>query len=131
MNRMYASLLPFVVSAPLLGGPAQDSRPAPLVFTHVTVVDANDEPPEPDMTVVVTGDRITALGKTGKVTVPKDAQVVDATGKYLIPGLWDMHVHLHGKEVLFPLFIANGVTGVRQMGGGPHQADRSVAQADH
>ncbi len=121
MNRMYAPLLPFVVSALLLGGPAQDSRPAPLVFTHVTVVDANDELPKPDMTVVVTGDRITALGKTGKVTVPKDAQVVDATGKYLIPGLWDMHVHLHGKEVLFPLFIANGVTGVRQMGGGPHQ----------
>jgi len=74
------------------------------------------------MTVVVTDDRITAIGKTGKVPVPKDARITDAPGKYLIPGFWDMHVHntrdqSWGKTVFLPLFIANGVTGVRDMGG--------------
>jgi imidazolonepropionase-like amidohydrolase len=69
--------------------------------------------------VVVVGNRIAALGKTGKVRVPKGAQVVDATGKYLIPGLWDMHVHVFAKRSQekydFPLFIANGVTSIREM----------------
>src|SRR5262249_3950670 len=67
-----------------------------------------------DRTVVITGDRITALGKSGEVDMPADAQVVDAAGKFLIPGLWDMHVHMAGKEFL-TLFLANGVTGIRDM----------------
>jgi imidazolonepropionase-like amidohydrolase len=94
----------------------------PLVFTHVSVIDMTGTPPKPDMTVIVVGNRITALGKTGKVRAPRYAQIIDATGKYLIPGLWDMHVHMDAygsrKEVeLFPLFIANGVIGIRDMGG--------------
>jgi imidazolonepropionase-like amidohydrolase len=94
-----------------------------LVFTHVTVIDvaATDSRRalKPDHTVVITGSRIDAMGKTGKIRVPAGAQVVDASGKFLIPGLWDMHVHalLEGRpEYFFPLFIANGVTGVRDMG---------------
>jgi len=99
------------------------TQPMPLVFTHVTVIDATGAPVQPDMTVVITKGRITALGKTGTITIPPEAQVVDATGKFLIPGLWDMHVHIAsdanpgGKETCLPLFIANGVTGVRDMGG--------------
>jgi len=97
--------------------PAQPQPPAqakPLVFTHVTVIDATGAPAKPDMTVVMTGDRITELGKSGKVRVPKDAQVVDATGKFLIPGLWDMHVHTANDDFI-TMFIANGITGVRDM----------------
>jgi hypothetical protein len=90
----------------------------PLVFIHVTVIDATGAPPQPDMTVVITGDRIAEIGLTQHVRVPDEAHVVDATGKFLIPGLWDMHVHWYLKDFL-PLFIANGVTGVRQMGGMP------------
>jgi len=76
------------------------------------------------MTVVITGSRISAIGETSKVRVPQDAQVVDATGKFVIPGLWDMHVHWYLKDYL-PLFIANGVTGIRLMWGGPmHHAWR-------
>ncbi|MGH9913929.1 MAG: amidohydrolase family protein, partial [Pyrinomonadaceae bacterium] len=71
------------------------------------------------MTVVITGGRISEIGKTGKVRLPKDAQVVDATGKFLIPGLWDMHAHWSQKEYL-PLFTANGVTGTRIMWGFPY-----------
>ncbi len=69
------------------------------------------------MTVVIIGNRITTLGKSGKVKIPTGARVIEGTGKYLIPGLWDMHVHTGQKEIFFPLYIANGVTGVRDMGG--------------
>ena len=87
-----------------------------LVFTHATVIDATGAPAKRDYAVVITGDRITDIGETAKVAVPRGARVVDASGKFLIPGLWDMHVHPQGKEYL-ALFIANGVTGVRVMWG--------------
>ena len=86
-----------------------------LVFTHVTLIDATGADAKPDMTVVIVEGRIDALGRSGKIRLPKNAQVVDASGKFLIPGLWDMHVHQWNKEAFFPLFIANGVTGVRDM----------------
>jgi imidazolonepropionase-like amidohydrolase len=73
-----------------------------------------------DQTVVVTGNRISAIGQTGKVKLPEGAQIVDAGGRYLIPGLWDMHVHALNPgrpEYFFNMFVANGVTGVRDMGG--------------
>lgn len=96
----------------------------PLAFTHVTLIDATGAPKRQDMTVVVVGSRIRDVGPTARIAVPKDARVVDASGKYLIPGLLDMHVHLFSnasrpatnlKEWAFPLFVANGVTGVRDM----------------
>ena len=92
---------------------------SPLVFTHVTVIDVTGALSRTDMTVIVAGHHITAVGKAGKVRIPKDAQVVDASGKFMIPGLWDMHIHSftdNGWEWLFPLLIANGVTGVRELG---------------
>jgi imidazolonepropionase-like amidohydrolase len=95
-----------------------------LVFTRVNVIDATGTPAQPDMTVVIQGQQIIDLGKNGRVPIPQNAQIVDARGKYLIPGLWDMHVHeifgewLPQDEQVIPLlFVANGVTGVRDMGG--------------
>src|SRR5947209_7309868 len=90
----------------------------PLAFTHATVIDMTGAKPESDMTVVIEGNRIAALGKTGRVRIPKDAQIINASGKFLIPGLWDMHVHTLREDRLatfFPLFVANGVTSVRDM----------------
>ena len=86
----------------------------PLAFTDVTVIDVAGGTAEPGMTVVVTGDRITGVGPSVEVEVPADAAVIDARGKYLIPGLWDMHTHHSWHS--FGLHIANGVTGVRDMG---------------
>jgi imidazolonepropionase-like amidohydrolase len=112
-----------IVVLSLLAAPlsAQPQPQAPFAFTHVTVIDATGAPPQADMVVVISGERITALGASGKVELPPDAQVVDATGKFLIPGLWDMHAHTaltEGEpEYAFPLLIANGVTGVRDMSG--------------
>lgn len=90
-----------------------------LAFAHVTVIDGTTATARLDRTVVVLGNRIVAAGPSDSVRIPADARVVDGRGKYLIPGLWDMHVHTvmpGGREVL-PLYIANGVTGVRDMAG--------------
>lgn len=107
---------------------ADDDRDS-LVIAHVTVIDATGAAAQPDTTVVIVGDRITAIGKSPQTTAPKAARVVDGTGKFLIPGLWDMHVHLNYKDYL-PLFIANGVTGVRVMWGQPeHQEWRKEIEA--
>lgn len=118
MKKVSALLLLLI----LAGQPIARQRPAntqskPLAFIHVTVIDMTGALPKSDMTVVLTGGRVATLGKTGRVRVPGDAQVIDATGKFLIPGFWDMHFHVHEVERTFPLFIANGVTGVRNMGG--------------
>jgi len=76
------------------------------------------------MTIVVTGDRISDVSASTQAHPPKNAQVINANGQYLIPGLWDMHVHSAfgdwfpgGRDVILPLFVANGITGVRDMGG--------------
>jgi len=88
----------------------------PLILTHVTVIDATGSPAKPDMTVVIRDHRIVALGRTGAAAL-QDAEIVDATGKFLIPGLWDMHVHTGRADIFLPLYIADGVTVVRDMGG--------------
>lgn len=101
--------------------PAQEHSPATktIVFSHITVVDATGALPQPDETVVIEGDRIVRIGSAQDVLSPKNAQVVDARGLYLIPGLWDMHIHVWDADLAFPLFLANGVTGVRSTGGQP------------
>jgi imidazolonepropionase-like amidohydrolase len=93
-----------------------------FAFTHVTVIDTLTGKLNSDATVVIEGERIVAVGKTGRVRVPREAEVLDATGKFLIPGLWDMHFHTppddkQGREIFLPLAIANGVTGIRNMFG--------------
>jgi hypothetical protein len=107
-----------LVGALLLAQTELASLPAPVVLTNVSVIDCTGAPVKPGMSVVISGGRIRSLGKSGTVTVPAGARVVDATGKYLIPGLWDMHVHWYHAPTL-PVFIANGVTGVRIMAGFP------------
>lgn len=100
-----------------------------LAFVHATVIDATGTPAQSDVTVVITGDRITSIGKSAEVPLPTNAHSVDATGKFLIPGLWDMHVHWYDKDYL-PLFIANGVTGARIMWGMPlhHEWRKEIEQ---
>ena len=92
-----------------------DSRP--LEITDVTVIDTAGGPVKPELTIIVEGNRISQVGDAKKVHAPKGAQVVNARGLYAIPGLWDMHVHIRETDRSFPLLIANGVLGVRNMGG--------------
>lgn len=92
-------------------------------FTNVTIIDVRDGAAEPAMTVVISGERILEVGQITTTEVPAGAEVIDATGKYLIPGLWDMHIHSEEddimRSVILPLYVAFGITGVREMSGSP------------
>jgi hypothetical protein len=88
-------------------------------ITHVTVIDPENSKEIQDRTVIISGDRISEVRDSGGMKPPAGARVVDGRGKYLIPGLWDMHVHAVFAERLdsmFPTFVANGVLGIRDMG---------------
>ncbi|HUE90351.1 MAG TPA: amidohydrolase family protein [Vicinamibacterales bacterium] len=101
---------------PRLTGSA--SGGADVVFRDVTIVDVENGGLIPGQTVLISGNRITGVSPARRTAIPPGAQVVDSRGKYLIPGLWDMHVHLtDGGSASLPLFVAHGVTGVRDMGG--------------
>jgi len=86
-----------------------------LAIKNVSVIDVKHSKILNGRTVVIKGNRIASVNRKGNL--PKNANTIDGKGKYLIPGLWDMHVHtLTRYEYAFPLLIANGVTGVREMG---------------
>ncbi len=89
----------------------------PLAMTNVTVIDVETGRRRADQTVVISGDRITAVGPARAARIPAGAHVVSGHGKYLIPGLWDMHSHAFRRwDVAAPQYLANGVLGLRQMG---------------
>ena len=116
-----AFLATFFLCGPLI---AQTNPPVvPLALTHVTTIDVRTGTLHSDQTVVIEGNVIRSVGSSASTKPPQNARSIDCTGLFLIPGLWDMHVHLefgnwfpHAKEISLPLFIANGVTGVRDMG---------------
>jgi imidazolonepropionase-like amidohydrolase len=120
--KLLARLFLLVVLCPFVLRATQDVA---LVLQHVSVIDGTGRALQPDQTVVIVAGRITAIGAASRIKFDKSAHVIDARGKFLIPGLWDMHVHLAGvsadpawsKDVLLPLLLANGITGVRDMGG--------------
>jgi imidazolonepropionase-like amidohydrolase len=89
-------------------------RPASIAITGVAVIDVRSGEVLRDRTVVITGDRIAEVASRTDARIPAGAQMVDGRGRYLIPGLWDMHVHQ--VRNFLTLYIANGVTGVREMG---------------
>jgi imidazolonepropionase-like amidohydrolase len=89
-----------------------------VAIRNVNVVDARDSVARANQTIIVRGNRIVAVAP--EAPIPSGARIIDGRGKYLIPGLWDMHVHadvVHGRQLL-GLYVANGVTGVRDMAGG-------------
>ncbi len=122
MRKTFSLLIIIALPALLSAQVYQPLISRPLVFRNVTVIDVQSGQAHRDMTVVIVGNRIAGLGK--KVKVPMNAEVVEASGQFMIPGLWDMHVHLfnnasragtNNKDSYFPLLIVNGVTGVRDM----------------
>ena len=91
------------------------TQPRTLAITGVNVVDVVERTITPNSTVTIRGQTIASVAQDG--AAPQGARVVDGQGKFLIPGLWDMHAHIQGNEKAWlPLYIANGVTGIRDMG---------------
>jgi hypothetical protein len=115
---------------PALGSGVKPPPQEALVLDHATVIDVTNGSLLSDRSFVIAGGRITAVGRSSDVSAPAGARVVDATGKFAIPGLWDMHVHFlvksHGA-----LFVANGVTGVRVMWGNPTDDETSALSNLH
>jgi imidazolonepropionase-like amidohydrolase len=102
---------------------------APLAIVDVNVVDVVKGETRGHQTVLISNGRIAAIGASDAVSIPAQAIRIPGKGRYLMPGLWDMHIHLRSNQVnldvplvdenaaLLDLFLPNGVVGVREMGG--------------
>ena len=116
--------------------PTEQLRPVrttgPIALLHVAVVDAQAARAVPGQTVLIKRGRIVAVGEDGAVPIPPAAKVVDGSGRYLLPALWDMHTHVYAVSPLLdlPLYIAYGVTNVRDMQGCPQPDDPFIACAE-
>jgi imidazolonepropionase-like amidohydrolase len=93
-----------------------------LTIIHINLIDVTDGKILPDTTVTIEGNRVASIAPS-TTNNPKSGVVVEGKGQYLIPGLWDMHTHAYfdstaadGTDLVLPLFLANGITGVRDMG---------------
>jgi imidazolonepropionase-like amidohydrolase len=108
-------VIPIIVTAPLSGADSQTNYGA-FAFAHAAVIDGTGAAAKHDQTVLVSQDRITAVGPSGKVRIPRGARIIDATGRFLIPGLWDAHVHTRYEGIdHLRLLVANGITSARNM----------------
>ncbi len=125
-----ATIIALLLSACLSAKP-----PAPtdvLALNHVTIIDGTGAPPQPDMTLVIAAGHLRSIMPTSLRVVPPGARVIDASGEYAIPGLWDMHTHIAAagwnnttvapkrewtSSILIPQLVSYGITGIRDMGG--------------
>jgi imidazolonepropionase-like amidohydrolase len=121
--KLSATLFILSVASSFLAS-CSSKGPALIAFTHVTVIDPASATVYPDSTVIVNHSKIDVVGPSSTTPIPPGAQIIDAAGKFLLPGLVDMHIHLTGageptgsREFIFPLLVANGITTVRDMGG--------------
>ena len=114
-----------IVAIAVVFAASASGQTAPLAITDVTVIDGTGTASRAHMTVVASDGRIVAVDSASRVRIPAHAIVIDGRGKFLIPGLWDMHVHLaKAGAPSLGLFVANGVTSVRDMGGDFAVVDR-------
>jgi len=118
MKKTIALVLIFYLPVLIFGQAGETSPDRLLVFRSVTLIDMQSAQPKTNVSVFVKGNRIVKIGRNLKI--PKNAQVVDARGKFMIPGLWDNYTFVLEAEKndypFFELLIANGVTGVRDVG---------------
>ena len=123
MKYLLAALvLPLLgLASPAVAAPKQGD----VVIRHVTIVDVEAAKTIPGQAVVLKGDDIVAVGADGAIAKGwRAARTVEGEGRYLIPGLWDMHVHFGGgpelieeNRALLPLYVANGITTIRDASG--------------
>lgn len=124
MRRLFVSFLLICCLAEWLVA-QQPSKPTDktIAITHVTVIDPKSASVKRDVTVVIRGDHIVMVRMSRVNEIAKAATAIDGRGKFLIPGLWDMHVHVgtsdYEKQQILRLFITQGVTGIRIMNGRP------------
>lgn len=120
---MKRSLLIFLCAVIAAVAPISFAQQAPsptgtIAIQHVTVIDVQTGGRGADQTVVISGNRIASIGRAADVKTPAGARVVNGTGKFLIPGLWEAHFHaIHVRfDRSLPIAVARGITDARDMG---------------
>ena len=101
------------IAAALLFAPLLHAQAKPLAIINGQVLGMRSERPY-RATIIVRAGRVEQVSTTARI--PNDADTLDASGAWIIPGLWDMHAHIWSRTLLFPMYIAHGITGVRDMG---------------
>jgi len=121
----------------LFAWPAFAAAPKPLLLTHVGLIDGTGSPVQRDMTILIKDKRIAAVYPGGSQPVPNNADVRDLSGKYVIPGLIDAHVHITGAEpdiahykAFLHALLLGGVTGIRDMAGDDRLLQFLASQAN-
>jgi imidazolonepropionase-like amidohydrolase len=114
----------------LAWGTCAYSQRQTVALIHAHIVDVRTGSVATDQTVLIADGKIYAVEPTRAAKVPPGAHVVNALGGYLIPGLWDMHVHTDGDRRALKLMLAAGITGIRDMGGDVHKLAAARQQVD-
>ena len=118
-NHRVALALALVIPAFVFAAQAPRPGESPLAITDVTLIDGTGTAARPHMTVTIADGRITAVAHNETLQPPPGAQIINGTGRFAIPGLWNMHVHSVGFEQAskaFPDVLAAGIVGIRDMG---------------
>ncbi len=100
----------------------------PIAIVHANLFDASARRMKPSQTVIVIGDTIAAVGNDGNVPLPADVEIIDAGNRALLPGLWDMHVHVQDDDGI--LHLAGGVTTVRDLANDTDELGARVKRFD-
>lgn len=114
MKKLIGFILIFLIYSPNLF--------SQVLIKNTNIVDVKTGSITKNVSVLINNKRIERIAK--EIKVADNAQVIDGTGKYMIPGLWDMHTHTWSAEGFFPLLIANGVTGIRDMFGSMYSLNK-------
>jgi hypothetical protein len=117
-RHLIFTLLTFLTFPPRGNPSADEGADSTIAFRNVSVVPMDSERVLQNQTVIVKNHTIVAIGDAKTTALPADAVVIDASDKYLLPGLADMHMHTDPSD--FPLLLANGITTVREMNGSPN-----------
>jgi hypothetical protein len=132
MQRLFIILVPlFLLACNSDQGSAPD-QDEPWLIKGVSIVDIRDGTVRSGQSVVIKGTEIASVGPSAEVDLLDGADTIDGSGKFLIPGLWDMHIHTStdaaSRNAIFPLLIANGITGARSMAADCHAEDGNCGE---
>ena len=117
MNKMNKFCSSFILCVDLQFSVLSFQQKDAIIIKNITVINVGRQPVEELKTIIIKGSKIHSILDESNIENEDTNLVIDGSGKYLIPGLWDMHVHIvKAEKTSLPLFPINGVTTVRDMG---------------
>ena len=135
VSRLFVIFVPLIVLACNSDQSTAIDQLEVWLIQDVSIIDVESGYIIPNRSVVVKGNRIASVSPSADMETPAGARLIDGAGKFLIPGLWDAHIHTSGiaesRNSILPLLIANGVTGVRSMAADCHLGDGNCGEPIH